>query len=123
MFLKKSLWISGILLCGLIHFADANSNQPASFSSSLFQPWLASDGVDKIKEALTNDEDGIFDVGLDAVRTFVVFFLIFYGLYLGLSVAFGQSEPGAITAFFVGSMMALGAQAVAGLFLELFPKK
>lgn len=137
MYLKRSLVALGIFLYGLVGFAAAQDSQPV-FLISVFQPILAADdsaatvplgasgGGDQIKEALVSSGgeggEGVFDKGLSLLRSLVIFFLGLYGIYLGVSVAFGQSDTGTIVAFFVGSMMALGAQAVASLYTVLFEK-
>lgn len=81
-------------------------------------------GMEKIQQALFSgggsDAEGVFDVGLSWLRGLTIMFLGLYGVYLGVSLAFGQADGAGIARLFFGAMMALGAQTVSTLYTVLF---
>ena len=117
--------ILGVLSFAWVSMARANFiSETTSWGRTIVASSpTASAGGEKIKNILVNGSDGVFDHGLKWLRACIGMFLLLYGLYLGVSVAFGQAESGQIVSFFVGAMIALGAQAIAGLYTAVFKAK
>ena len=66
----------------------------------------------------------VTEIGRDCVRMVrvcVLNFMLIYGLYLGVSLGFGQTQAQELTTFLLGAIIAIGAAFVAALFaLTLF---
>jgi phosphoglycerol transferase MdoB-like AlkP superfamily enzyme len=62
----------------------------------------------------TVEEIGIECVKL--VRVAVLNFMLIYGLYLGISLAFGQTQATDLTTFLLGAIIAVSAGFIAALF-------
>jgi hypothetical protein len=68
---------------------------------------------------LITDLQDLLGKGLSLLRVAVFNFLLFYGLYLGVTIGFGQGDPRQIANFIIGSIFAAAAQAI-GFFASIF---
>ena len=85
---------------------------------------LVDQAKQKIKAALYDGGGGwgVFEIGLSVLRTTVIWYLVFYGIYLGISMAFGKGDAQALVSFLLGTIVALTASIFAGFYHILFEK-
>jgi|GEM_PF-4675614 len=59
---------------------------------------------------------GIAQAGLRILRPFSVAFLLLYGFYMAVGIAFGQGDARDLVSFILGAMVAVAAPMIASIF-------
>jgi hypothetical protein len=112
------------LLAGLGYTPASHAGSPALLATALdptIYPTmlLGVDVVNRVKRVIENAMHYIYKI----FRAFSFYWILFFGLLLGMAVAFGQAAEEEIRNYFLGVMVVLGAHLLAGLMLYFFGAK